>query len=600
MPRWANGSGFPAANADETGMYTRCPDCQTAFRLSAAVLKKAQGRVRCGGCGSTFNALDHLSEERPADDPSTTQTARAFDERSRELLESLNGLAGGDEVRIEDTGVEWRVLDEDDDAEPDAAPAAVAEETSTQWTLIDGPDEAAANAAADDEPPRRRADDRPEPERPQEDQAELRFDDHTPLPDEFFEPSAQFPRDEDATELDEPAPEPDAGVAAAVEPAGEDDWEDLLAEVDFEETAAPADAGHVPEPDDAAPAAAPPEPGVAETARVGDPAEEEDTAAVDLAADTDARAGEESDGPPESDEPVASETTFAAADDADATEVEPAAGDAEPLASDEEPEPDAAAVPEQPLSEDDEIDRELMQAAAGGGIEVASEPDTMLVETIVMEGDSVTDLLEQAENELAAAGDDAEPELESPELEAAEKPPRPASSPAARRAMLAASVLLGALLAVQLVHANRATLATHPLIGNAVAPLYAALGAPVAPAWNIRGWRFESTDGSTDAAGERLTIHSRIVNGADSPLPYPLVHVSLTDRFDEVIGSRLLAPDEYLAGNASVTRPVPTGAGFTAVFTIDAPAPEATGYKLNVCYPLFGGRVRCAIENFRD
>jgi predicted Zn finger-like uncharacterized protein len=46
-------------------MYTRCPHCQTTFRLTAAQLKARDGRVRCGRCQQVFQADRHLVE-RPA------------------------------------------------------------------------------------------------------------------------------------------------------------------------------------------------------------------------------------------------------------------------------------------------------------------------------------------------------------------------------------------------------------------------------------------------------------------------------------------------------------------------------------------------------
>ena len=98
---------------------------------------------------------------------------------------------------------------------------------------------------------------------------------------------------------------------------------------------------------------------------------------------------------------------------------------------------------------------------------------------------------------------------------------------------------------------------------------------------------------------EVLTIFSRIVNASEQPLPYPLVHVALTDRWEEVIGSRVLEPNEYLAGSADPSRPVPAGSNFTAVITIAAPSAEATGFKLNVCYRVAPDQVRCAIEDFK-
>jgi hypothetical protein len=97
-----------------------------------------------------------------------------------------------------------------------------------------------------------------------------------------------------------------------------------------------------------------------------------------------------------------------------------------------------------------------------------------------------------------------------------------------------------------------------------------------------------------------LTVVTRIANVSAQPLPYPLVHVSLTDRWEEIIGSRVLEPNEYLAGDLDPSRPVTAGENFTAVITIENPSREATGFKLNVCYRVVPGRVRCAIEDFKN
>ena len=44
-------------------MLTRCPNCQTHFRVTKEQLKARAGRVRCGECQHLFNALDGLIEE---------------------------------------------------------------------------------------------------------------------------------------------------------------------------------------------------------------------------------------------------------------------------------------------------------------------------------------------------------------------------------------------------------------------------------------------------------------------------------------------------------------------------------------------------------
>jgi predicted Zn finger-like uncharacterized protein len=46
-------------------VYTRCPQCQTVFRITAAQLKARDGKVRCGRCQHVFGADLHLLP-RPA------------------------------------------------------------------------------------------------------------------------------------------------------------------------------------------------------------------------------------------------------------------------------------------------------------------------------------------------------------------------------------------------------------------------------------------------------------------------------------------------------------------------------------------------------
>jgi predicted Zn finger-like uncharacterized protein len=46
-------------------MYSQCPECQTRFRVTAEVLRAAHGTVRCGRCGSAFDALARLSDTPP-------------------------------------------------------------------------------------------------------------------------------------------------------------------------------------------------------------------------------------------------------------------------------------------------------------------------------------------------------------------------------------------------------------------------------------------------------------------------------------------------------------------------------------------------------
>ena len=69
-------------------MLTRCPACQTIFRVQADILRIAHGQVRCGRCNAQFNALDSLAddpetlEDKPLDTPASA-VASAPEEGTR-------------------------------------------------------------------------------------------------------------------------------------------------------------------------------------------------------------------------------------------------------------------------------------------------------------------------------------------------------------------------------------------------------------------------------------------------------------------------------------------------------------------------------------
>ncbi len=46
---------------------TRCPHCQTVFRVPPGALERAHGRVRCGHCRRTFDARAYLQKELALD-----------------------------------------------------------------------------------------------------------------------------------------------------------------------------------------------------------------------------------------------------------------------------------------------------------------------------------------------------------------------------------------------------------------------------------------------------------------------------------------------------------------------------------------------------
>ena len=846
-------------------MYTQCPDCSTSSRVTAEVLKQAAGKVRCGGCGSAFNALEYLSEsmpERPAarepesplpkltpeppqGDESLPKAISA--EQSAALLKTLDELAGSD-IRIEDTGIEWRVLDDDEIPEPtdddmeaiakdneivldellDESPTPVDQFLTKTPNDIDASEifEESANAPA------------------QTPVDELRFDDNTPLPDDFdlddessyLPESPESPGYELETSADvsfesEPAETPDESVPelALGDP---DEWADILGEFSepLEPFVPPLDAElsaleeiepldvHEAEPAlvgvtdtpldmdtqfalqaeamgiDLSGVHAPPtekpdeevleetnesaeaifgdEPGgtpriepageapeVELTVESGDESELEasDDTGEASELETSGETGEESEleASDEADEASDIELTDEAdeaseleltdeadeaseleltdeadeaselelrveadeaseletsgetaeeseleasddtgeapeleltgeADEGEEASVESLADDADTAvrAFDEpdenEPAPlefgsvekamaeleeqsdvfdkgffgaageagaedEAEAEYDEPLGNSDDelpaseeishfvppqteeeqtlnlmIDQELLsfavedddgfastivisekdaesKAVSGKQHPMASEDSSAGFESIVMEGEFVRSALdaEKRATDIAAAA------ALSEQAKATEEAEREAAGRTRKRGMLAAAIALALLLIVQVVHQSREALATIPAFNDAVGPLYRAIGKPLSPTWDVTGWRFEARRDILDEDADKLTVISRIGNTSDKPLPYPLINIALTDRFEETIGNKTLDPAEYLTDDLDPRKLVQPGNNFTAVMSIESPSDEATGYKLQACYRLTDARLRCHVPDFR-
>ena len=479
-------------------MYTECPECNTAFRVTAKILQQADSQVRCGGCGHVFSAIDYLTEDAPGphnpgtNPADTSEDAQTTDdilaETHKQLLETLDELTGPEHVRIEDTGTEWRVLDDADESGQTSAAGAAQESVGLAVVTQVPPDE-------------------------------QRYDDNTPFAENFdgnkkyqHTPRLVPPRhgvsdfeNQGASEFNET--QADIALSKA------EDWTELLDEI--------------------------------------------------------SEGGTETD-----DIPLEVEEELAAIhDEAFAAEAAPTEAGL--------PEPDEDELTINQLFDEDSAD----------------------VETIIMEGEVIHGSLERerlkAENvaRIRFGTDESLPDTDVDDR--GMRGGRRATDPASY-GVIAGTILLALLLVGQITHAYRETLSTYGFFNQTIGPVYRLLGNPVTPEWNIKDWRFEATNGNIAEDEGVLTIFSSISNNSMLPLPYPLVHVSLTDRWEEIIGSRVLMPNEYLAGDLDPSKPVIPGENFNAVITIDEPSADATGFRLNVCYRVSPGRVRCATEDFKD
>lgn len=79
-------------------MFTQCPYCHAIYRLDARTLAAASGRVQCGDCEQTFNALASLRDELPGASSDWENSELPFDlpeSASDEAEESAPPAASG-------------------------------------------------------------------------------------------------------------------------------------------------------------------------------------------------------------------------------------------------------------------------------------------------------------------------------------------------------------------------------------------------------------------------------------------------------------------------------------------------------------------------
>ena len=158
---------------------------------------------------------------------------------------------------------------------------------------------------------------------------------------------------------------------------------------------------------------------------------------------------------------------------------------------------------------------------------------------------------------------------------------------------LAAAITAGVLLIAQVVHQNREWLAAHAPLGGSLSTLYSKMGTPVAPPANLSAYQLRQWGVTGDPAGDgTLRLRASILNTAAQLEPYPLLRVTLANRFGGSIGTRDFEPSEYL-GKPTAKLLAP-GERTDATLDILDPGKSAEGFEIDVCLRAADRRVSCA------
>jgi predicted Zn finger-like uncharacterized protein len=157
-----------------------------------------------------------------------------------------------------------------------------------------------------------------------------------------------------------------------------------------------------------------------------------------------------------------------------------------------------------------------------------------------------------------------------------------------RRLFLPALLLA---LVAMIVHSQRGSLMRQPDLAPVLRGVYGVLGLDVEPAWDVAAYRIVDSAAEIDSGGD-LQVTVTFVNEAEFPQPYPVLRVSLEDRWGDEIGSRQLLPGQYVAG-FSGGQTIPSGEQVEGQATVTAPPTAAVGFRLDLCLANAAGQLDC-------
>ncbi|MFL6602119.1 MAG: zinc-ribbon and DUF3426 domain-containing protein [Steroidobacteraceae bacterium] len=535
-------------------MFTVCPKCALTLVVTAADLRVAQGYVRCGRCSNVFNALARLSEDRQA---AAAAAAAAQSQPSQE--------SAGSDARAAQTG-----------ASKSAPPAPQASGTfrtrapdssPTGRTRIDDLSASAVRKAPPAPPPS-------EPKRYDDDsipEEDLEFNpDATDLNKVFVEqpPSPQFTaatgtfkairlEAQDTTRAEEPLARTDEREAPAGEPFDEDALDPTETQVDVEidpdllatmnqltsnrlERLNPTP----PQPTRTFSAFSEPKPAPAPPSATASPAPSAKAAAP---------------APPKSTPPAKQPMLL---------------------------QPPMEQPPQAP------VPMRLAERAKARAADSKLKPDTLKSDTsqaALQTTQAIRAALapkrRAALSEFGRGRDDARPE--------------PPTSFFAGM-WTAGSVLLLLVLTIQVVHHYRHDLAANATLNGPLTSIYAVLGIPLVPRWDLTAYEVRQLGASTaaDAPGQ-ITVRASVKNGARQAQPLPLLRVTLQDRFGNRIASQDVSPQSYLPRAIPRSSLLSAGQRIDAEMTFVDPGSNAVGFEIDACLPAPGGGISCANDAAR-
>jgi predicted Zn finger-like uncharacterized protein len=175
--------------------------------------------------------------------------------------------------------------------------------------------------------------------------------------------------------------------------------------------------------------------------------------------------------------------------------------------------------------------------------------------------------------------------------------PLPTEAPAQRRwPRIVLLTLVALVLGGAWAHSERGRLLRHPLGQAVLGPVYGLLGIEANPAWSPGGLRVvrSAAVADPDAPGS-LRVTAEFRNSADFGQPYPVLRVTLEDRWGQKVESRDFTPSEYRETHVA-GRLMRSGERVQASVSLPDPGARADGFRLDLCLEGPGRQLVCSTE----
>lgn len=158
------------------------------------------------------------------------------------------------------------------------------------------------------------------------------------------------------------------------------------------------------------------------------------------------------------------------------------------------------------------------------------------------------------------------------------------------------AVLLVLILGAQAIHHWRNDLALRSdWIGESLTRLYAVLALPLTPNWDLHGYDVRQLGAATNGSGDNaIRVRISLANLATRTQAWPVLRLSLYNRYGKLVAARDLQPRDYLPGTRAGDL-MPVGKQIESEVVVVDPGTDASSFELDVCVPAPHG-LRCASD----